>query len=248
VKSKTYAFYAGLAYCPKKCLEAWNCGGGQNLTNFGEVTHFNNALTLAAGYIGYEKVTNQIIVSFRGSANIENWIEDFTFEKTSYSCKGCEIHLGFLEDYKIVEEQINGAVQKLIQKHPSASILTTGHSLGGALAEIGGMRLKAKFNKKVEVHHFGGPRIGNTAMAQYLGTRVDTLYRVVHNKDIVPHLPFEWMEYHHSAFEVFWDEHFTNYTICDASGEDSKCSNQFYPDYSPADHGIYFMVLDDLKC
>jgi predicted lipase len=69
--------------------------------------------------------------------------------------------------------------------------VATGHSLGGALSEIGGMRLKAKFGVKTVVHNYGCPRVGNAAMAQYIGTRVDTLYRVVHNKDIVPHLPPE---------------------------------------------------------
>jgi hypothetical protein len=94
-KSKIYAYYAGLSYCPTSCLTAWNCKDGQSLTNFGEVTTFSNKLTLTQGFIGYDKALNLIIVSFRGSHNTENWIEDFTFEKVSYSCKGCEIHLGF---------------------------------------------------------------------------------------------------------------------------------------------------------
>jgi hypothetical protein len=34
-ESKDIAYYAGLAYCPKKCLEAWNCDGGKNLKHFG---------------------------------------------------------------------------------------------------------------------------------------------------------------------------------------------------------------------
>jgi hypothetical protein len=110
------------------------------------------------------------------------------------------------------------------------------------------MRLKAKFGKPVEVHHYGGPRVGNAAMAQYLASKVDALYRVVHNKDIVPHLPFEFMEFHHSAYEVFWDEHFTTYKVCDASGEDKTCSNHFFPDYSGSDHNHYFIEIDGLKC
>jgi predicted lipase len=93
----------------------------------------------------------------------------------------------------------------LLKKYPSARILATGHSLGGALSVIAGLRLKAKFNVKVVVHNFGCPRIGNAAMAQFIFTRVDTIYRVVHNKDIVPHLPPEPLEYRHPAYEVFWN-------------------------------------------
>lgn len=72
--SKEYAYYAGLAYCGKRCLEKWDCKGGVNLTHFGEVTHVNNLVTVASAYVGYEKVKNMIIVSFRGSSNARNWI------------------------------------------------------------------------------------------------------------------------------------------------------------------------------
>lgn len=78
-QSKEYAYYAGLAYCPKNCLESWTCKGGKDLTNFVEVTHINSFVTNASGYIGYEKAKNMIIASFRGSDNFRNWIEDFNF-------------------------------------------------------------------------------------------------------------------------------------------------------------------------
>jgi predicted lipase len=246
--SKEYAILSGLAYCPHKCLENWNCQSGSNFTTFREVAYVNNLLTLASAYIGYYGARDQIVAVFRGSANIQNWIEDFTFEKTSYDCKGCEIHSGFLADYRLIEEKVNEKVGALIAAHPTASILTTGHSLGGALSEIAGMRLKAKFSKKVEVHNFGCPRVGNAAMAQFLGTRVDTLFRVVHNKDIVPHLPPEALEFHHSAYEVFFNEGMDSYVICSNSGEDKNCSNKYSPDFSAADHGYYFLDLGTLKC
>jgi hypothetical protein len=51
--SKEFAYYAVLAYCPKKCLEAWDCQFGKDLKNFGEVTHISNLITLASCYIGY---------------------------------------------------------------------------------------------------------------------------------------------------------------------------------------------------
>ncbi|CAM6004220.1 unnamed protein product [Sphagnum balticum] len=120
--------------------------------------------------------------------------------------------------------------------------------MGAALAEVSGLKLKAKFNKNIHVHTFGCPRIGNAALAQFFSLKVDTHYRVVHNRDLIPHLPPEPLEYHHSAFEVFWNEGFTEYKICNDSGEDRTCSNQYYPDYSGADHDTYFIYLGDLKC
>ena len=135
----------------------------------------------------------------------------------------------------------------LIAKYPTASILCTGHSLGGALALVGGLRLKEKFPKqKVEVHSFGQPRIGNKALSTYAHKTIDTTYRVVHNRDLVPHLPFEWMDFHHSAYEVFFNEQMTDYKICAESGEDNSCSNKFYPAYNPGDHDFYF--YDTIHC
>jgi hypothetical protein len=166
----------------------------------------------------------------------------------SYNCKGCEVHAGFLEDYRIIEAKVDAKIQELIKKYPTARIVATGHSLGGALSEIGGLRLKQKFGVPVDVHNFGCPRVGNAAMAQFISTRVDSLYRVVHNKDIVPHLPPESSFYHHTAFEVFFNEPMTSYVICSESGEDKNCSNQFAPHYSAADHGFYFIDLGSLKC
>ncbi len=61
--------------------------------------------------------------------------------------------------------------------------------------------------------------------------KLDGIYRVVHNRDIVPHVPFEFIKYAHPPNEIFFDENMKNYTICSESGEDPKCSNQFFPAY-----------------
>lgn len=45
------------------------------------------------GYIGYHSTKNIIIVSMRGTKDIKNWLENFTFKQVNYSvCKGCLIH------------------------------------------------------------------------------------------------------------------------------------------------------------
>lgn len=246
--SSDYAYFSGLAYCPKKCLENWSCKSGAPWKMV-DVAHINNDITLAACFIAYNKDSNEIIVSFRGSANIQNWIEDFNIEMMSYDCKGCEIHAGFFNDYLLIEQKINKKIEELTSKYSTASIVCTGHSMGAALSEIAGLRLKAKFStRQVHVHNFGCPRIGNAALAQFLAPRVDSLYRVVHHKDIVPHLPPESALYHHSPLEVFWNEAMTEYVICSETGEDKKCSNQYAPDYSAKDHDFYFVDLGTLKC
>ena len=66
------------------------------------------------------------------------------------------------EAYRSVSQQTYEAIQILHNKYPSASVLTTGHSLGAALAMISAIEINKKSPSLVkEVHNFGSPRIGN---------------------------------------------------------------------------------------
>lgn len=78
-------------------------------------------------------------------------------------------------------------------------------------------------------------------------SKISTIFRVVHNKDIVPHLPPE-IDYHHTAYEVFFDENMANYTVCSSSGEDRACSNKYFPNYDTNDHDFYFIHISSVKC
>jgi len=45
--------------------------------------------------------------------------------------------------------------------------------------------------------------------------------------------------FHHSPFEVFYSEDESSYVICDPTGEDKHCSNQYYIDANINDHLSY---------
>ena len=122
--SRDYAILAVTSYCDKKCIESWNCQITNNylkndkITN---ITHIMGTLTRAAGFVVYDQTKNLIVVSLRGSANIENWIEDFTFDTVPFSkCKDCRVHNGFMDDYDTIEHKIHEAVDNLVKAYPSA--------------------------------------------------------------------------------------------------------------------------------
>lgn len=50
----------------------------------------------------------------------------------------------------------------------------------------------------IEVYNFGSPRFGNEKLARFLNQKVLNHYRVVHNKDVVPHVPSD-VHYRHAA-------------------------------------------------
>lgn len=133
---------------------------------------------------------------------------------------------------------------------PNALLFVTGHSLGAALAVLCATELgasKHSLGKKVEgVYTFGQPRVGNQAFHDFYGTGTRVSWRVTHNRDIVPHLPLEAMGFKHTSTEVFYNENFSTLRICDGSGEDKTCSDQFdVPSIS--DH-TYYMNMSITDC
>lgn len=72
--SKTVVGYASVAYCDNTCLTSWSCKSGSHLPGLTNVTYLSQSITQAEGYLGYSPSENTIVISFRGSANIPNWI------------------------------------------------------------------------------------------------------------------------------------------------------------------------------
>ena len=90
--------------------------------------------------------------------------------------------------------------------------------------------------------------MGNAALAQYTHLKIPITFRVVHNRDIVPHLPPTEFKYIHHPYEVFYNEKMTSFKVCDETGEDKTCSDHLAPDYTFTDHGTYFLPIDEKIC
>ena len=77
-----------------------------------------------------------------------------------------------------------------------------------------------KYPQKIkETYVYGCPRLGNGELANHLNSILKkNIFRVVHFKDIVPHLPPMDVGYKHPPFEIFYNEAMTEYKICDESG------------------------------
>jgi hypothetical protein len=78
----------------------------------------------------------------------------------------------------------------------------------------------------------------------FVKTRVPRIIRVVHNRDIVPHLPLQSQDFTHPPFEVLFDEGMSSFKICSEAGEDPTCSDAFYPNFSIEDHVSYWVKLN----
>lgn len=91
------------------------------------------------GYVAVDTVREEIVVAFRGSADLRNWIADFDFVLTEYSgtgCSGCSVHDGFYSSWEEIKPYAFQYVESAYAAHPGYSLVLAGHSLGAAVGTI----------------------------------------------------------------------------------------------------------------
>lgn len=130
------------AYCPVETVTNWSCGSAcTNATaDFHVYNVYDNASTGNAGFSGIDHEAEKIVVTFRGTSNTANWIQDMDFWSMVYphpACgELCTIHRGFYKAYSSVRAQLIDDVLSMHAQYPTYSLFITGHSLGGAMAVL----------------------------------------------------------------------------------------------------------------
>jgi len=189
------------------------------------------------GFIGILPSANTIYVAFRGSSSIKNWIDDAEVLKVDYKtypeCNS-KVHDGFYKSCENVKDYVVNTIIPLNKQYKNPVILT-GHSYGAAISQLVAMELQ-RHDIQTIVYNFGQPKVGNAELADCVNTIMgDKLHRVVHDRDMVPHLPE--VGYYHSCGEIFEDKSGDLRTcICN----DPTCSDQYNIfETSTKDHSLY---------
>lgn len=166
------------------------------------------------GLLGHNTASRTAFVSFRGSADVADWIADFDVVPAQYRPVAAsmrrsqlrhsvveprwtagfgQVHAGFQDVYGCVRDSITANL-------PAATdgcdqLLITGHSLGAALAVLAAPDLaRAALGEpprsiEPRVTTFGGPRVGLPDFATAFDAAIECCYRVVNFLDIVPLVP-----------------------------------------------------------
>lgn len=193
------------------------------------------------GYIGYQPNNKAITVVYRGSESFQNWLSDLDAVLTRYPlCDNCEVHKGFYGAEQVVVPNVISEVWRLQKKYPEYNVYVTGHSLGAAIATLTAADLSHMGVKNVKLFNYGSPRVGNTAFADFYPSIVDSVSRVTHHKDIVPHVPMH-ERFTHIAGEYYEADDSLNVVECQGE-EDKKCSYQWHIT-SISDH-LYYLGLN----
>jgi predicted lipase len=201
-------------------------------------------------FVGYDKTNNEIIISFRGSHNIPNWIDNLDTISVKYrNIKGSEVHRGFYELWMLdLYPHVMPVIQSLINEKKGVNIALNGHSMGGAVAQFAALSIYdyiTHINNSIKIacYTFGSPRWGNKMMANYFNARINVHWRIVNEEDIVPTVPFRRFGFYHTSTAVWYtDDNSLTFKECAATdGEDSKCR---YIGYSAKDHLNYLNVYE----
>ncbi len=95
---------------------------------------------------------------------------------------GVMVHCGFLEVFSRCKSEIEAAVDESVPS--TLGLYITGHSLGGALAQIAAAALNR--DNLAACYTFGSPRVGTAGFDEQVKC---PHYRVINNWDLVPGLP-----------------------------------------------------------
>jgi len=128
------------------------------------------------------------IIVIRGTANESNVLSDIDVRLVDDTRTGISLHKGF-RDVAVTIMQIIDNTKTL--EH---TVHVTGHSLGGAVAQIIGMWLHIR-GKNVQIFSYGSPKVSN----QVLSGGQPTHWRVVRRSDPIPITP-PWPYRHTGLF------------------------------------------------
>ncbi|KAI8852054.1 Alpha/Beta hydrolase protein [Chytridium lagenaria] len=255
-----FAQFSTLSYCNLDALRSWSCTGcgDSKVTGTRSVRTFSADSTGMQGYVGISDRYRTIVVSFRGSKNFLNWLNNLKFLKADLNLPGADasvkIHSGFFDVWNSVKDNVRSAVREFLNQNPSYTVTFVGHSLGGATTTLAAVDAAVSGlvpREKIAVYTQGSPRVGNINFYNYFSNLGISTFRGVNYNDAVVYLPPQFLAFNHVKLQ-HWISGSDKIVYCDDitnNGEDTNCANSAFPWISTSAHGQYFGVsMGGLSC
>jgi len=170
----------------------------------------NPNANLHFGWFCLDQANQRLIVTFRGTEFIHDWLDDFDFVPAPYAPVAGRgtVHEGFQLVYLAVRDNLIALLNKYSGGY--SQLLITGHSLGGALCPLATLDLlNVNSNFSPVVYTWAEPRVGHDDFVTFFDTHVNICYRIVNLWDVVPHLPPDIAGYEHEGSQVTIDSGFS---------------------------------------
>jgi hypothetical protein len=194
-----------------------------------------------------------IIVSFRGTANVETFINTNIFhsELCSFQLNPngpmFNIHKGFMDaSNELKNQSLFSLIDNLVAKNNISpdNVIFCGHSLGGALALLIGLlymfhKISTNESYVPLIITFGRPCVGDEIFVKYYEKFVN-IHDVISCDDIVPYLPPDFMGYYQPRTVILKEQSYSTTTICNQENDTllSKFKTQLACDFKS--HYEYF--------
>lgn len=195
---RLFKSYASAAYCASvaKNLD-WSCERCLETPETIFLSSLKTKRTAVLSYVVYNTRRNEIIVSFRGTntASIKNLLVDFAAWQGKLDCDNREvrIHYGMRTAYRWIADKVHYALYTSLEMYPNATVVFTGHSLGGALSVLAALDMYSKIpsiSGKITVFTYGSPKIGNPTFAHLVNDIFgERIFRVVSKLDLFTYFP-----------------------------------------------------------
>jgi triacylglycerol lipase len=168
---------------------------------FNRLTSFHNNLSDGWAYVMESELL--IVLAFRGTRSVSNWETNLHtwLIHPGHTDAHLRVHQGFYNAFEKLSDGAKGIRQKITEIENATAgripIYITGHSLGGALAQIAAAVLGS--DQIAACYTFGSPRVGNYVFDLWVKP---PSYRIINYADIVPQVPFSVpfvLNYRHSG-------------------------------------------------
>jgi predicted alpha/beta-fold hydrolase len=105
--------------------------------------------TDVTGFVATDSTNSLIVVSFRGSISVRNWLTDVDFPTVATDiCEGCSACDGFWNSWTEARTGVLAAVKTAKAANPGYQVAAVGHSLGAAIADFAAAELR---NGRIDV-------------------------------------------------------------------------------------------------
>ncbi|KAF5340885.1 hypothetical protein D9758_012176 [Tetrapyrgos nigripes] len=183
----SFAQFARAAYCRPALLEQWACGTACNaLPDFVPTLVGGDGNLIQNYYVGYWESRQAIVVGHEGTdpTQLLALLTDIDIVPVPLPAdlfpgvpSEVRVHHGFRTEHARTANIILNEVIRLMNGTGSKTVITTGHSLGGALAVLDSLFFSLHLPKDTHIlsRTFGTPRIGNIHFARLIDSSVRAL-------------------------------------------------------------------------
>lgn len=99
---------------------------------YSKVYRFNNATTDTYGWILRDDADKQLLLVFRGSETVDDFIEDSNYDQTApdgIDCTGCMVHAGYWQCWTSVRDEVIAQMQTQSDLNQGYDWIIIGHRL-----------------------------------------------------------------------------------------------------------------------